>query len=73
MNKEHLKDDPSVDLILCKKILQHHFYERLDVVIACIEHKVSLEAFRAIERKEVMKHDNNMFRLSQQLTDHHNC
>ena len=31
-----------------------------DVVIACIEHKVSLEAFRAIEVKQVMKHDNNM-------------
>ena len=28
-----------------------------DVVIACIEHKVSLEAFRAIE---AAKHDNNM-------------
>ena len=30
-----------------------------DVVIACIEHKVSLEAFRAIEAA-LMKHDNNM-------------
>ena len=29
-----------------------------DVVIACIEHKVSLEAFRAIEA--VMANDNNM-------------
>ena len=29
-----------------------------DVVIACIEHKVSLEAFRAIEVQ--VKHDNNM-------------
>ena len=29
-----------------------------DVVIACIEHKVALEAFRAIEAA-VMKHDNN--------------
>ena len=29
-----------------------------DVVIACIEHKVSLEAFRAIEAALV--HDNNM-------------
>ena len=27
-----------------------------DVVIACIEHKVSLEAFRAI--RVVVKHDN---------------
>ena len=30
-----------------------------DVVIACIEHKVSLEAFRAIEAA-LVKHDNNM-------------
>ena len=30
-----------------------------DVVIACIEYKVSLEAFRAIEAAPV-KHDNNM-------------
>ena len=31
-----------------------------DVVIACIEHKVSLEAFRAIEAALVKLHDNNM-------------
>ena len=30
-----------------------------DVVIACIEYKVSLEAFRAIEAA-LVKHDNNM-------------
>ena len=30
-----------------------------DVVIACIEHKVSLEASRAIEAA-LVKHDNNM-------------
>ena len=30
-----------------------------DVVIVCIEHKVSLEAFRAIEAA-LVKHDNNM-------------
>ena len=29
-----------------------------DVVIACIEHKVSLEAFRAIEAALLVKHDN---------------
>ena len=33
-----------------------------DVVIACIEHKVSLEAFRAIEAA-LVKHDNNMKKL----------
>ena len=42
-----------------------------DVVIACIEHKVSLEAFRAIEAA-LVKHDNNMKDYSQWLTDHHN-
>ena len=31
----------------------------LDAAIACIEHKVSLEAFRAIEAA-LVKHDNNM-------------
>ena len=30
-----------------------------DVVIACIERQVSLEAFRAIEAA-LVKHDNNM-------------
>ena len=43
-----------------------------DVVIACIEHKVSLEAFRAIEAA-LVKHDNNMKDYSLWLTDHHNC
>ena len=43
-----------------------------DVVIACIEHKVSLEAFRAIEAA-LVKHDNNMADYSLRLTDHHNC
>ena len=31
-----------------------------DVVIACIEHKVSLEAFKPIEAAFGEKHDNNM-------------
>ena len=31
-----------------------------DVVIACIEHKGALEAFRAIEAGVGGKHDNNM-------------
>ena len=43
-----------------------------DVVIACIEHKVSLEAFRAIGAA-LVKHDNNMKDYSNWLTDHHNC
>ena len=43
-----------------------------DVVIACIEHKVSLEAFRAIEAA-LVKHDNNTADYSQEAIDHHNC
>ena len=58
MNKEQSADDPSVDLIRVK-ILIAPFMSYPDVVIACIEHKVSLEAFRAIEAA-LVKHDNNM-------------
>ena len=50
MNKEQSADDPSVDLIREICLIEAHFHELLlDVVIACIEHKVLLEAFRAIE------------------------
>ena len=61
MNKEQSADDPSVDLIRVKNMLNSNSFLRvtLDVVIACIEHKVSLEAFRAIEAV-LVKHDNNM-------------
>ena len=60
MNKEQSADDPSVDLIRVKICLIAPFlWVTLDVVIACIEHKVSLEAFRAIEAA-LVKHDNNM-------------
>ena len=59
MNKEQSADDPSVDLIRVKNMLNSTISMSYpDVVIACIEHKVSLEAFRAIEA--VKKHDNNM-------------
>ena len=59
MNKEQSADDPSVDLIRVKNMLNSTISMSYpDVVIACIEHKVSLEAFRAIEA--FMKHDNNM-------------
>ena len=40
-----------------------------DVVIACIEHKVSLEAFRAIEAALVKHDNNNMKDYSLRLTD----
>ena len=61
MNKEQSADDPSVDLIrVCVNMFNSTISMSYpDVVIACIEHKVSLEAFRAIEAA-LVKHDNNM-------------
>ena len=59
MNKEQSADDHSVDLDSCKKYGNSTISMSYpDVVIACIEHKVSLEAFRAIEAALVG--DNNM-------------
>ena len=51
MNKEQSADDPSVDLIRVKNMLNSTISMSYpDVVIACIEHKVMLwKAFRAIE------------------------
>ena len=73
MNKEQSADDPSVDLIHYAKNMLNSTISMSypDVVIACIEHKVSLEAFRAIEAA-LVKHDNNMKDYSLVLTDHHN-
>ena len=49
MNKEQSADDPSVDLIRVKNMLNSTISMSYpDVAIACIEHKVSLEAFRAV-------------------------
>ena len=62
MNKEQSADDPSVDLIRVKYINSTISMSYPDVVVACIEHKVSLEAFRAIEAA-LVKHDNNMKKL----------
>ena len=59
MNKEQSADDPSVDLIQNSGDQSTISMSYPDVVIACIEHKVSLEAFRAIEAA-LVKHDNNM-------------
>ena len=71
MNKEQSADDPSVDLIRVKNMLNSTISMSYpDVVIACIEH-VLPEAFRAIEVAQ--KHDNNMKDYSLRLTDHHNC
>ena len=52
MNKEQSADDPSVDLIRVKiSVISTIFMSYPDVVIACIEHKVSLEAFRALRQR----------------------
>ena len=68
MNKEQSADDPSVDLIRVRMLNSTISMSYPDVVIACIEHKVSLEAFRAIEAA-LVKHDNNMKDYSLWLTD----
>ena len=48
-DEEQSADDPSVDLIRVKNMLNSTISMSYpDVVIACIEHKVS-QAFRAIE------------------------
>ena len=45
--QEQSADDPSVDLIRVKNMLNSTISMSYpDVVIACIEHKVSLEAFK---------------------------
>ena len=50
MNKEQSADDPSVDLI---RVAPYTFISMRhpDVVIACIEHKVSLEAFEQLRQR----------------------
>ena len=60
MNKEQSADDPSVDLIRVKNMLNNFFYfiSYPDVVIACIEHKVSGSIQSKIEAA-LVKHDNN--------------
>ena len=59
-NEWAIQDDPSVDLDCVKNMFNSTISMSYpDVVIACIEHKVSLEAFRAIEAA-LVKHDNNM-------------
>ena len=73
MNKEQSADDPSVDLIRVKNkcLIATISMSYPDVVIACIEHKRALEAFRAIEKEAeaTIMHMKDWFRW---LTDHHN-
>ena len=58
MNKEQSADDPSVDSSVKNMLNSTISMSYPDVVIACIEHKVSLEAFRAIEAA-LVKHDTH--------------
>ena len=51
MNKEQSADDPSVDLIRVNILNSTISMSYPDVVIACIEHKVSLEAFEQLRRR----------------------
>ena len=66
MNKEQSADDPSVDSIRVKNMLNSTISMSYPdvVIVSRIEHKVSLEAFRAIEAA-LVKHDNNMKDYSQ--------
>ena len=59
MNKEQSADDPRGSDSLKNMLNSTIFYELPWYLCACIEHKVSLEAFRAIEAA-LVKHDNNM-------------
>ena len=75
MNKEQSADDPSVDLIRVKNMLNSTISMSYpDVVIACIEHKVSLEAFRAIEAalvKHDQQHEGYSWWLTSTITANH--
>ena len=52
MVKEQSADDPSVDLIRVKNMLNSTISMSYpDVVIACIEHKVSLETLKRLRRR----------------------
>ena len=60
MNKEQSADDPSVDLIHYKNMLNSTISMSYpDVVIACIEHGVSGKHSEQFEAA-LVKHDNNM-------------
>ena len=70
MNKEQSADDPSVDLIRVKNMLNSTRLFRRDSVVNCMYRtfRIALEAFRAIEAA-LVKHDNNMI-IPWWLTDH---
>ena len=73
MNKEQSADDPLRGSDSCKNMLNSTISMSYpDVVIACIEHKVSLESIQTIEAALV----NTIIMqriIPWWLTDHHNC
>ena len=70
-NRKSSTVNPSVDLIRVKNMYVAPFLWVTWVLCACIEHKVSLEAFKPIEAA-LVSFDNNMI-IPWWLTDHHNC
>ena len=59
MHKDQYTDAPAQEQVRVKTMLNSNISMGYpDVVIACIEHQVSLEAFRAIEAA-LVKHDKN--------------
>ena len=74
MNKEQSADDPSVDLIRVKNMLNSTISMSYpDVVSACIEHKVSLETFWWWKAALVSTIIIIWRIIPWWLTDHHNC
>ena len=73
MNKEQSCDDPSVDLIRVKNMLNSTISMSYpDVVIACIEHKVSLKHSEQLRQR--WWSTIIIWRIIPWwLTDHHNC
>ena len=59
MNKEQSADDPSVDLIRVKNMLNSTISMSYPDVVIMYRTQESLETFRAIEAA-LVKHDNNM-------------
>lgn len=70
MHKDQYTDAPSQEQVRVKTMLNSTISMGYpDVVIACIEHQVSLEAFRAIEASTIRIRRI----IPWWLTDHHNC
>ena len=72
MNKEQSADDPSVDLIRVKNMLNSTISMSYpDVVIGNVQNIRCLWK-HSEQLRQLVKHDNNMKDYSLRLTDHHN-